>query len=437
MSLALILLNVLVAIVAVWIVASQNRRDEVPLFCARNIFVLGFLFFQNFGIIVWLLSRRSHGQWAYKISDPGSNTTLHYIGLQILCLAVLFFAYQYSNPRFRDVARANDSDISNDSLMIHSVGLSIMGTIFWAIGFVLLKDLMNFVSAGVGATASGIAAYGWFRNRQDAFMLLVLLAVSIASCLPHLTEYGRRGLLSLALIVAWVGHFHLMVKVSLPKLTLAILLVTSPMLILLAAFSEARVRRPRTVSEAVEYMWNADIMHGLGRLANFQGSAVISMWCMENYPKRFPHRHLYSARATVHYFVPRGFWKDKPPGLGIQIPGKARLRNVGGLNVGAGLIGHAMAEGGIYALFVYSVLIGYGLKWMDNYAASRAHYVFAVPMYSGLGQLFATPRGEVNFFIDTMLIGIVMSLVCMKVMNTLSPWVQRRMQMSAFESSES
>ncbi|QDV44200.1 hypothetical protein Enr13x_40620 [Stieleria neptunia] len=417
----LIVANAMVAVSVVFLVARDNRTGSVPLFCCRNLFLLGFLYFQNFGLNIWLLNRRGFSLWAYKISDPGSMTSLKYIGLEILCLVFLFASYRFFSPRFRETEIIEPQEIGTHTLFWHSVGLSLAATIVWGLGFIAMPDLMLYASSGIGATATGMAGYAWFRDRQNVFLMWVFLAVLAASCVPHLTEYGRRGLLSLALIVAWVGHLQFMANVNLPKLAMTVVLLTSPMIILLAAFSEARVRHPRTVSQSIEYMMEADIGHGLQRLANFQGSATISLWCMENYPKRFAYRHLYSARATVHYFVPRAYWRDKPEGLGIQIPGQARLRNVGGLNVGAGLIGHAMCEGGAYALVIYAILIGYGLKWMDGYIDSRRHLIYTLPMLSGLGQLFAIPRGEVNFFIDTMVIGIVCSIVCMKIMHRLVP----------------
>lgn len=425
MTFVLIIVNVAVAVAVINIMAKDNRAGQVPLFCCRNIFLMGFLFFQNFGLVVWLLNRRSHGQWAYRIRDSDSLTSLIYIACQSVALFFVFVAYRHFKPRFQAPSNPLPSP-SQTTCVIYAIGLSVIATLVWGLGFLVLKDLMVYISAGVGSTATGIAAYAWFRDRQNAALFFLLFVVGVASCLPHLTEYGRRGLLSLALVVAWAGHRKVIVHVNMTKLALVTLVLTSPMLVLLAAFSEARVRRPKSVGQAVEYMMEADLIHGFQRLANFQGSAVISMWCMEKYPKQFEYRHLYSARATVHYFIPRAFWPDKPEGLGIQIPDLARLRNVGGLNVGAGYIGHAMAEGGWYALILYSLLVGIGLKWMDGYVESRSHPVYAIPMLSGLGQLFAVPRGEVNFFIDTMFIGIVCSLFCMRMMRFLIPIVERQ-----------
>ncbi|WP_182865756.1 hypothetical protein [Stieleria mannarensis] len=417
----LIVANALIVAAVVYLVARDNRNGTVPLFCCRNLFLLGFLYFQNFGLNIWLLNRRGFSLWAYKIRDPGSITSLKFICLEIVCLVFVFGSYRFFRPRFREREFMEPEEIGTRTLFLHSVGLSLASAIVWGLGFIAMEDLMLYASSGIGATATGIAAYAWFRDRQNVFLMWTFLVVLAVSCVPHLTEYGRRGLLSLALMVAWVGHSHFLRNVNLPKLAMTVILLTSPMIILLAAFSEARVRHPRTVSQAIELMIQADIGHGLQRLANFQGSATISLWCMENYPKRFPYRHLYSARATVHYFIPRAFWPDKPEGLGIQIPGQARLRNVGGLNVGAGLIGHAMCEGGVYALIIYAILIGYGLKWMDGYIDSRRHLIYTLPMLCGLGQLFAVPRGEVNFFIDTMIIGTICSLVCMQIMHRLVP----------------
>jgi len=166
-------------------------------------------------------------------------------------------------------------------------------------------------------------------------------------------------------------------------------------------------------------MMKADIGRGMGRLMTFQGSAPISIWCMENFPKPNGYRHLYTLQATGWFFLPRAVWPDKPAGLGIQIPRMAGMRRVGGLNVGAGMVGHAMAEGGVYALIVYAMLLGIGIKFVDSLILQKNSVYYTVPLAASLGNVFATCRGEVNYFIDLTIISLVSAFIVTFVLGRL------------------
>ena len=274
----------------------------------------------------------------------------------------------------------------------------------WLAGRFGMQDLMRFIAAGIGVTATGLAAWAWTSRLKELPYIAFVAMIALVNLVSHLTDYGRRGMVSVAAIVVWVLYYRIAYKFSTTKVIWVAILAGSPMLVLLAAFSEARVKRPDTTAEAIQYMIGADIGKGLRRLATFQGSAPISMWCIENYPEHSNYRHCYTAKALVWFFVPRAFWKGKPDGLGKAIPALAGMRNVGGLNVGAGMIGHACAEGGWYALLLYAAIIAAGLKVLDRLVVTHPSPLYRIPIASALGDLFATSRGEVNFFLDIMII---------------------------------
>jgi hypothetical protein len=421
MGALVILLDILVIVITVWVVMSDNKWRRTPLFSLRNVFLFGLLYFQSFGLLSWVLDRSANSPWYELIRDSDFETSLVYVSRLLAFLLTFLAVYKLVKipvrPRPPDsVARLTPLSMAQMAILLTVIAIGI-----WLLGRFGLKDLMRFISSGIGVTATGAAAWAWSDRRKNPFFLTVLIGVAIVNLAPHLTEYGRRGLLSIAGVIAWVAYYRIYFRFKPIKIAIVSVIIAVPTLIVLAAFSEARVKRPDSVRESIEYMVSADIKKGFRRLATFQGSAPISVWCVENYPHPNEYRHMYTPKAFVWFFVPRSFWPEKPQGLGISIPKLAGMTRVGGLNVGAGIIGHASAEGGWYAVFVYAVLLAVGLKIMDTILIARPSPLYRITFAAALGDLFATSRGEVNYFLDIVVMSVFSGFVAMYFLSLLFP----------------
>ncbi len=409
-----LLLNCICIVITVFVVLRENSKKIVPLFSLRNVFLFGFLYFQSFGFFSWLLDRDSQGWWSFLVSDENYETSVYYGVCLNIFLIVFLVTYRFF--KFKAKPEKKIRELEPVQLFQLAIIMTLIAIAVWFLGRFGFRDLMRFISSGIGVTATGFAAWAWTSRVKNPAFILLVFAIAMVNLTPHLTDYGRRGIVSIAAIVAWVLYYRVSFRFNPVKLGVVTVLIAIPMLFVIAAFSEARVRRPESTVQAVQYMLKADINRGMRRLATFQGSAPISMWCMEHHPSPHRYRHCHSAAAFFFFFVPRSIWPEKPDGLGKSIPRLAGLKRVGGLNVGAGLTGHAFAEGGLYALVLYAVLIAILLKTIDIFIVVKISAIYRIPLAAGLGDLFATARGEVNFFLDIMMISIVSGLLVAMVL---------------------
>ena len=414
------ILNIFCIVVTIGVVVRDNQRRRTALFSFRNVFLAGYLYFQSFGFFSWILDKNSNGWWGAVVSDRNYQSSIMY-GLMLNgFLLVFLIVYRQFPIKLKQQKLVSRSLQTPSYLMRLAVVMTVLSLTVWLMGQFAARDLLRHMSSGIGVTATGLATWALaYRIRNPVFIAMVAV-IALLSLAPHLTDYGRRGIVYVAGVIAWVLFYRVTFKFNPARVFIVTILVGFPMLIVLAAFSEARVKRPDSTADAINYMMEADINKGMRRLATFQGAAPISIWCLENFPKPYDYRHCYTAKASVWFFVPRSIWPEKPPGLGVSIPRMAGMRGVGGLNVGAGLIGHACAEGGWYALILYAILLAIFLKWMDTLVLRRPSPLYQIPLASALGELFATARGEVNYFIDIMIISIITGFIVLKIVHYLS-----------------
>ena len=99
--------------------------------------------------------------------------------------------------------------------------------------------------------------------------------------------------------------------------------------------------------------------------------------------------------------VPRRWWPGKPIPLSMEIAREARLSRVNWnrLKLGPGVIGHAAAEGGWYALIIYALIAGLYFRFFDEIIRNNPDSPFVIlAVGSALGQFLGLPRGSVPNF---------------------------------------
>ena len=78
MFFAATLLNICCILITLYAIVGDNTKKKVPLVSLRNIFLLGFLYFQSFGFFSWLYDRPSNGWWDFVIRDHQHYTSFTY-----------------------------------------------------------------------------------------------------------------------------------------------------------------------------------------------------------------------------------------------------------------------------------------------------------------------------------------------------------------------
>ncbi len=285
----------------------------------------------------------------------------------------------------------------------HAIGISIVlsfiAMAIWLVSILTKQSaVVLYAASGMGATAAGLACWAACQRYQNVALWAFAFGTGFLHFLPHLTSYGRRGMLSICLAMLWAAYHQALWKFGRTWIFMAVTLIVFPFTIAIAAFSEARVTWPETIGEAIDNLRKADIAKGLERLTSLQGSTDVSMWCIENYPNIFDSRPFGTIVAVAVYPIPREIWAGKPDGLGKAVPRLSGMQGYGGLNLGAGLIGHIAAEGKWPCLFLYAFLFGLTIAYCDRFNASISDPLSFIPMGCALGELYAFARGELSFF---------------------------------------
>ncbi len=398
-------------------IALSIYLNRGRLFTYHNIFLLGTLHFQAIGMFQWASRRDEFDHWSWAIRDRKFATSLTFSLMLLTFLIVYRSLYSHFSKKSFGSSFSEQRAVFLEFLGTkQSVGISISLTFVAIVGWLTSlaigqPQLGLMIAAGIGASATGFATWAACDRRNSVELWIFTFVTAFIHFVPHLTSYGRRGMMSIGLAVLWVMYLRFQSRVSNRKFVRIGLIVFLPFILALAAFSEVRVTWPKTTSEAVENLKRADLVRGVQRLAFLQNSSVISLWCIENHPRRFPYRPLNSLYALVTFPIPRAIWKEKPFGFGIAIPRWARMEGVGGLNVGAGLIGHVAHEGMWPTLFVYAVVFAFLIAKCDNWIRISHSPFILIPLGSALGELYAMARGEISYFAAILIISTTSGIV--------------------------
>lgn len=408
----------------VWVVYRDFRRGEVELVSVRNLALLGFLYFQVWSVFLPLTT----GETLFYRIDHMATTGLIYAAMATVFLIVFFYSYRRGwivnwLARKTPVARREPAEailwVAAFALAPIAVGMKLSATV------PLIGILLAYASDSIAAMSAGIAGWIWARrpmNLLAAAMMSVLFVVN--SIIATIGVFGRRPLIGVGLCMLWCMYFaawrYQPFRRWLPKICII------GMVPLIAMIAYSSIRAKQGVTDSVgslvgELQRSSDIL-GMAKEMTFVDTGPISLWLIETHPERFEPRPLFSLYYTFLNPVPRQWWREKPWPLGLELTRMASIRNVSEeANLGPGIIGHAAAEGGWYALIIYAILGALMLRYVDQLAgkALRNPLIMA-PLGSSLGQVVALPRGEASLFTFIFIYGTSITFVIMLVFSWLT-----------------
>ena len=187
----------------------QHNRRTVMLISTRNMFLVGFAYFQIISVLYWL-----HGPPLYedmwRLNQP-RNDARQFMVMSALFLSVFLLAYKYL--RFiekRPQRFIFQTGASGDSfLLLMALGMSLISfAMQMGIGNRYVAILSLYAGISMGAAACGLAAWvliGRFRNP-----LIVSYCVGIVglNMVGQLGGFSRRGLLSMGLAILWAAFYR-------------------------------------------------------------------------------------------------------------------------------------------------------------------------------------------------------------------------------------
>lgn len=401
-----------------WMMWEHHRKIH-DLLSLRNLFLVGFIVFQ-LSSAATSLYLDDFGN--YRVRYP-RQAGVEFAAMCTVFLLVFLWAYRRGWIARWLAGKLPQTTAAPSGFFLLTIGvvLTLLGIILRvALQVSLLAILANYAAIGFAAIACGLVGWVWGRRLLNPAMILVgllIVAVNLANAVWG--EFGRRSLIAVFGALIWGMYYSYWRYLPLGSLLYRLAMVSLGPLLIVALFTSVRSssERDRTAQEHFEaVVQSGQVGEGMWQLLSGQGTAVVAMWVIENYPERFEYRHLMTLWYTVAIDVPRAWWPDKPLPLSKQIPAQAKIPNVNwrSLTLPAGIVGNAAAEGGWYALVIYAIFLGLFVRFFDQLVQNTLSSPFVVlAVGSALGQVLGLARGEASLFANTFLLTFASAGICM------------------------
>jgi hypothetical protein len=401
------LLLVLTAVILA-VMFGQGRSGDVAWLSTRNLFLVGFIYFQTVsGAITAFSGLNERGLF---LNEPGRAAIVF-----TLIAAAFTGVFLWSYGRFRQLMRSSSgmqparSELSGLAAGLIAIVGVLAGLLFrFVLGTVPILGVITIqLSVGMLTAACCLAAYAWSRNFWNPASVLTLVAVTSTSVAALLVNaFGRREILGVFMSMAF-SLYYLKWR-SMPKWQLLIraAIWTAVALVAVVILSAARSsgQKERSVGDyvaAIAALSPADLVEQVvgGAVGQFAGGT--SMWVIETRPGEFPYDTLHSLVYTATFPIPRQYWEGKPNSLGRTITEQCLISGVSNEHsFGPGLVGHIVNDNPWLALPLYGVLLGWLFAAIDSRLARHDRDPLEVVVLgAGVSQIFALARGELGLFV--------------------------------------
>jgi len=413
----------LLAAIVAGLMAYEYLVGKKDLLCIRNFFLLGFIVFQLTSATIPLITQDTR---PYMLRDLTGTAAMYAVWSTIF--VVVFLLTSAKGWVARPLARWMPT-----THVIPSVPMMLVLAFVLTAAAVVLHQVVVYVpligvvgdyfAIAFAAIACGLVGWVWAPRLMNPLVVAIVCVIVLANAANVVTgSFGRRQLIAVAGGLVWGMYYSHWRYLPVRKIIGPITAVAAVPVIALALYTSVRSSKEhdRSATEHVQAMKSqGDVKSGLIMLLDGQGTALKSMWLMENHPENFEHRHLFIIRYAVIFPIPRSVWADKPDPLSTKIANMAMRRQVNRdrLTIGPGIVGHAAAEGGFYALIVYAVLMGMIVRFLDELVLKNPYTPFVVlPVGCALGQVLGMPRGETSVFMFILLFSVVGSYLVMQIL---------------------
>lgn len=387
-------------------------KDE--LVSLRNFFLAGFILFQLTSGIEPLLTQRSG---RYMLNDwAGTGLTYCLMVTAFLVLFLAFYQHGLGARRAASLVPVTRAKPGIGTLLLLAFVLTAFAGVFrFSVNVPLISTIAGKLGVSFAAIASGLVSWVWARRLFNPVIAVIAIGViGVNLALMVTGSFGRRNVVAIGACVLWAMYFsHWRTMPRFAVVTRLTIAAVPPLMLLMAITSvRSSQERPTFTQQVRAILTQSDLSHGLADLAAGQGTVPVSMWLIENYPERFETQHLLGLRYFFAYPVPRAWWPEKPYPLSTQIATTADLEGVSQdvLKIGPGVVGHAAAEGGWYAVIVYAGAFAFFLRFFDQIVLRKVDNPFVVlPVGAAIGQIVGLPRGEISAFAMNYFLGVVLA----------------------------
>lgn len=408
------------------LVLKQGLSQSVNLLSARNLYLLGFIVYQ----LANPASALHTGNFTFFQVDSPTQTGKIYLLYAYLFIGVFLLSYhKFTLSRwFARKFPAPQREISDSSFLGLAIALIVLAIPmrFYAHHIPGVGLASTQTSIAMVAVATGISGWVWGNRRLNLVVIALMILILGASFAIGMSgAFGRRPLIGILLGLAWGAYYRNIHTLKPAKL----LLMSSPLLILaivaVSAFTAIRHNRETSVArvqDTARNMASANITAGILDIFGGQTTGSASLWAIEQWPDRFECKPLYSLQFMAYWYVPRYLWPDKPRPLSKEIATLARIDylNRDMITIPPGVIGYAVAEGGILVVMIYALFFGQFLRFIDELIRINSLNPFIIlPAGCATGQMLGLARGDLAIFTNLIVLGFLTTFVLLFVASKL------------------
>lgn len=408
---------VLVTIINIAIILVPYIMRRTDLMTCKNFFLFGFTVYQVTSGVICLHDTRA---FSSDLILSNQDAIAIEFAIWVVIFEIIFLAAYRWGLGSKRVARWTPiirGEPREPVLWIFAFALLGVALVLrFSVGIPYVSILTHHIGTSVAAVAAGLGAWIWVRrpfNPAAAGVMFLVLLLAIAIGIGG-GAYGRRPIVAIAGCLAWSTYYSRWR--SLPPVT--VLLRAGAFgfipLVLVANFTAARGHFPEGSGPftRIAQIMTANTLEGVKDVFSGQECAAWSMHLMERYPDNYDYRHLHAIKFYFQYSVPRALWPEKPDALAVIAWNDADFVGMPEeFSIGPGILGHAGAEGGLYALALYALVLGLFVRYFDAVLERAPMQPFvAIPIGASLGNLIGIPRGESPNFAYEFTAGVLGSL---------------------------
>jgi len=424
---------IVLSLVLVWIVFRDHRSGLCELLSCRNLALLGLILFQLSSVAYSLLASDYS---KYPVNAP-AKSGLIFCAMITTFVILSLWAYRRgwfvtTLARRLPTTHASPGDVA---LLLNAFLITVVAVVMrFGVAIPYISIIAGTVAIGLNAVSSGLVGWVWGRQlRNPVYLVYGLLIIAANLAVVMSFSFGRRGIVAVGGIIVWGMYYswwrHLRTTGILSRMAIVGL---APVIFLLlftsvrtagrsaSGIDTSQLTAARQIQNIIQ---GGSIVRGLTFLASGQYAGAITLFLIENCPENFEYRHM----ESVYYFfvlpVPRAWWPGKPNPLSQQIARMARISRVNWnrLKLGPGVIGHAAAEGGWYAVALYAIIGGLFFRFFDDIVRLNIDSPFVVlSIGSSMGHFIGLPRGSVPNFAFLAVVTAIGSLLIMVVLGKLA-----------------
>lgn len=391
-----------------WMVVDYvlGRHDLVSF---RNLFLVSFVLNQCHSPADTLFY---DNWWGFKV-DNKDGVAIECVILTTIFVFVFALAYRWGIGAKGAAAKIKlpSFDPTPGQLLVFATVMTAIGALARGGTYVLpfvLAVLSYRTAVGLAAISCGFIGWAVGRKMRNPVFWVYGIGLLALNFAVANSGFSRRPLAAIFAALIW-GFYYSYWRYQRPAGVMVKLVGLSIVPILFtAAFTSIRQSGDvdRSLGTIVSrLLTQSDVVDGLRKMSSGDACGPTELWCIENFPEQFRPKHLFTLRFFFMINIPRAIWPEKPVTLSNEIASLMRMEGADRKvhSFGAGVVGYAAAEGGLYALVIYAVCLALFVRFFD--CVVQAHILnpfLVVPMASDLGQLLGLARGDVSLFAHTL-----------------------------------